>query len=217
MAEYLIQGETLTAIGDAIRAKDGSTAQIAPGDMPAKIAAIETGGGSIEPTAVFPATAEINGTMRSYPFAPKYQNGLIVWNIKGDKAPTNGSVTPYAFLIFMINGAPWETSFWISGAAKTAPWEDSAYKIERRSDVAYSLDDSGQLVIPSGEWGFIGTGNTAELYEIPLPVGQDESTGDGSGDEESTTQTGADTPGAATDAEITDAEALAIITGGATV
>lgn len=44
MSEYLIQGETLTAIADAIRAKDGSTAQIAPGDMPDKIAAIETGG-----------------------------------------------------------------------------------------------------------------------------------------------------------------------------
>lgn len=217
MAEYLIQGETLTAIGDAIRAKDGSTAHIAPGDMPAKIAAIETGGGGIEPIAVFPTTTEINSTMRSYPFAPKYQNELIVWNVKGDKAPGSGSVAPYAFLIFMINGAPWKTSFWICGAAKTAPWEDSAYKIERRSDIAYSLDDSGQLVIPSGTWGFIGSGNTAELYEIPLPVGQDESTGDGSGDEESTTQTGADTPGAATDAEITDAEALAIITGGATV
>lgn len=217
MAEYLIQGETLTAIGDAIRAKDGSTAQISPGDMPAKIAAIETGGGSIELIAVFQATNEINATMRSYPFAPKYQNELIVWNTKGYAAPGGGSVTPYAFLVFIINGAPWKTSFWISGAANTAPWEDSAYKIARRDDSAYSLDDSGQLVIPSGTWGFLGTGTLAELYEIPLPIGQDESTGDDSGSEESTTQTGADTPGVATDAEITDAEALAIITGGATV
>lgn len=178
MSEYLIQGDTLTAIGDAIRAKDGSTELIPPGDMPAKIAAIETGGSGIELIATFPATEEINGTMRSYPFAPKYRNELIIWNIKGNNAPGSGSVTPYAFLIFIINGTPWVSSFWIAGAAKTAPWEDAEYKIQKRADVSYSLDDSGQLVIPSGIWGFIGGGNTAELYEIPLPFGNDESTED---------------------------------------
>lgn len=59
MSEYLIQGETLAAIGDAIRAKDGSTAQIAPGDMPGKIAAIETGG----ETALID---RLNGTLTTY-------------------------------------------------------------------------------------------------------------------------------------------------------
>lgn len=59
MSEYLIQGETLAAIGDAIRAKDGSTAQIAPGDMPGKIAAIETGG----ETALI---ERLSGTMTTY-------------------------------------------------------------------------------------------------------------------------------------------------------
>lgn len=59
MSEYLIQGETLAAIGDAIRAKDGSTAKIAPGDMPGKIAAIETGG----ETALID---RLNGTLTTY-------------------------------------------------------------------------------------------------------------------------------------------------------
>ena len=45
MAEYLIQGETLTGIADAIRAKTGGTAAIKPGDMAAEIRTIEAGGG----------------------------------------------------------------------------------------------------------------------------------------------------------------------------
>ena len=43
MAEYLIQSETLTAIGDSIRAKTYSDALIIPEDMPAAIADIQTG------------------------------------------------------------------------------------------------------------------------------------------------------------------------------
>lgn len=44
MSDYLIQGETLTAIGDAIRAKTGSSAQLTPVQMATEIAGIQTGG-----------------------------------------------------------------------------------------------------------------------------------------------------------------------------
>lgn len=50
MAKVFIQESTLTSIGDAIREKTGTTAKIAPGNMPAKIRSIETGGGGYEPT-----------------------------------------------------------------------------------------------------------------------------------------------------------------------
>ena len=43
MAEYLIQDTTLAAIGDAIRAKEESSAPIPVSDIAARIAAIETG------------------------------------------------------------------------------------------------------------------------------------------------------------------------------
>ena len=46
MAEYLIQGETLTGIADAIRSKTGGTDPIAPEDMATRIAGIEVGNGS---------------------------------------------------------------------------------------------------------------------------------------------------------------------------
>ena len=52
MSKVAINENTLTNIGDAIREKTGKTDLIAPGDMPAEIASIETGGGSgveIEP------------------------------------------------------------------------------------------------------------------------------------------------------------------------
>ena len=42
MADYLIQDTSLTAIADAIRAKNGESAQYSPADMAEKIAAIKT-------------------------------------------------------------------------------------------------------------------------------------------------------------------------------
>ena len=46
MAEYLIYDTDLKNIADAIRAKDGSTGTMTLAEMPGRIAAIETGGGS---------------------------------------------------------------------------------------------------------------------------------------------------------------------------
>ena len=43
MAKYSIEDTTLTGIGDAIRAKDGSTGAIPVSDIPSRIAAIQTG------------------------------------------------------------------------------------------------------------------------------------------------------------------------------
>ena len=45
MAEYLIQGETLTGIADAIRGKTGGTEPVAVSDMAAQIEGIQAGGG----------------------------------------------------------------------------------------------------------------------------------------------------------------------------
>ena len=45
MSRVSINETTLTAIGDAIRGKTGKSDLIAPGDMPAEITAIESGGG----------------------------------------------------------------------------------------------------------------------------------------------------------------------------
>lgn len=45
MSKLVINDSTLTAIGDAIREKTGKADLIAPGDMPAEISSITTGGG----------------------------------------------------------------------------------------------------------------------------------------------------------------------------
>lgn len=45
MADYLIKGETLTGIADAIRSKTGSSAPVAVSSMASQIAGIEAGGG----------------------------------------------------------------------------------------------------------------------------------------------------------------------------
>lgn len=50
MSKVFIEESTLTAIGNAIRAKEGSTDLIAPGNMATKIANLPTGGGGGTPS-----------------------------------------------------------------------------------------------------------------------------------------------------------------------
>ena len=52
MAKYSIDSATLTSIGDAIRAKEGSTGVIPVSDIPSRIAAIQTGADVSGVTAV---------------------------------------------------------------------------------------------------------------------------------------------------------------------
>lgn len=52
MSNVLIQSSTLTGIADAIRAKDGSTAQMYPSEMAEKIASISTGDKRLIPTSI---------------------------------------------------------------------------------------------------------------------------------------------------------------------
>ena len=51
MADYLVQGASLTAIADAIRAKNGSADKMTLAQMPEKIAAIQTGTDTSDATA----------------------------------------------------------------------------------------------------------------------------------------------------------------------
>lgn len=66
MADYIIQGQTLTDIADAIRAKTGGSAAMTPVEMPDEIASIQSGGealnwlldyigGTLSGDVVFPA------------------------------------------------------------------------------------------------------------------------------------------------------------------
>ena len=51
MGEYLVQDKSLTAVADAIRAKNGGTDKLTLAQMPEKIAAIQTGTDTSDATA----------------------------------------------------------------------------------------------------------------------------------------------------------------------
>lgn len=51
--EYLVQDTSLTAIADAIRAKDGSTDKLTLAQMPEKITSIQNGGGDLSSIDVY--------------------------------------------------------------------------------------------------------------------------------------------------------------------
>ena len=65
MAGYIIQGETLTAIADSIRAKTGTTEAITPADMPTAIEGITGGSGTSTDERVKYVTF-MNGTTELY-------------------------------------------------------------------------------------------------------------------------------------------------------
>ena len=67
MSKVSINETTLTNIGAAIRAKTGKTDLIAPGDMPAEIQAIETGGGGMpNPLVVNDIDAVMIGSSKAW-------------------------------------------------------------------------------------------------------------------------------------------------------
>ena len=102
MSKVAINEITLTNIGDAIREKTGKTDLIAPGDMPAEIASISTGGGGgveIEPIV-------LSGN------CSRYGTGLLsakCIEVFGDKITTNnlGNIS-YMFKDYLLTNIPFE-------------------------------------------------------------------------------------------------------------
>ena len=66
MSTILLNDTTMTDIANAIRAKDGSTAQMYPSEMAGKIGAISTGEKRIIPTKFYTTTATATGTGIQY-------------------------------------------------------------------------------------------------------------------------------------------------------
>lgn len=61
--EYLVQDTSLTAIADAIRAKDGSTDKLTLAQMPEKITSIQNGGGDLSSIDVYIADFTSNADL----------------------------------------------------------------------------------------------------------------------------------------------------------
>ena len=64
MAEYLVQGESLTAVADAIREKGGTTAPLSfPAGMASAIRGIQNGGGDLSSVDVYIADFTSNADL----------------------------------------------------------------------------------------------------------------------------------------------------------
>ena len=74
MAKVFIEETTLTAIGDAIREKEGTAELVPVNDMATRIKAIESGGGGELPEEAF----ELSGSL-AYSFYPRLKNRSSVY------------------------------------------------------------------------------------------------------------------------------------------
>ena len=78
MAEYLIQESTLTAIADAIRAKNESSEVIDPSDMATLIESISTGGGGIALKGWVQPTTSQGNTLSLGVELPEADNFILI-------------------------------------------------------------------------------------------------------------------------------------------
>ena len=91
MSEYMIQGETLTAIADAIRAKTGNSGAIQPGDMASAIAGIA--GGSV-------GTCEVTISIDSAAIGISPYSAYILFTAEnGTTSQYRGSTEPQTFSV----------------------------------------------------------------------------------------------------------------------
>ena len=99
MSKYVIEDTTLTAIGDAIRSKDGTTEPILVSDFASKIAAITTGGGSgggepslnMRVTTVYSNASASNLTQDFTYTTQEDELGIYVMTIHGSESASKPS------------------------------------------------------------------------------------------------------------------------------
>lgn len=127
MAEYLIQGNTLTNIANAIRTKRGSSSSIAVSNMATEISKISTGvelnfevvGGTTQPSNPKENTIWINTSVNitSWLFGttqPKNPTYGMVWIITGISSNSefnalkNNKIQVYPLFAKQYNGSIWE-------------------------------------------------------------------------------------------------------------
>lgn len=72
MSKYVIDNETLSSIGNAIRSKTGKSDLIAPGDMPKEIESIEGGGGSSLSSEITLSETDSGANLFAYNRANQY-------------------------------------------------------------------------------------------------------------------------------------------------
>ena len=74
MSKYVIDNETLSSIGNAIRSKTGKSDLIAPGNMPKEIESIEAGGGSSLPSEITLSEEDLGNYFFGFDRANPYLN-----------------------------------------------------------------------------------------------------------------------------------------------
>ena len=124
MSKVAINETTLTNIGDAIREKTGKTDLIAPGDMPAEIASISTGGGGIEVEPIV-----LTGNC-SYGCSGPLSSKFI--ELFGDKITTNKlTYINYMFKGSKVTNIPFELNMENTGSYSCDGLFSGAGKLEK--------------------------------------------------------------------------------------
>ena len=124
MSKVAINEITLTNIGDAIREKTGKTNLIAPGDMPAEIASISTGGGGIEVEPIV-----LTGNCSYYCSGPLSSKFIELF---GNKITTNKLMyVNYMFRDSKVTNIPFELNMENTGSYSCAGLFSSAGKLEK--------------------------------------------------------------------------------------
>ena len=139
MSEYLIQGDTLTAIADAIRSKTGDTAAMTAGDMAGLIEAIS--GGEYEVTHGTVTHGSVSDTTAYSSTRIESGNVLIDTGLSG---------TPEVFMIVL--GSYWQTDSQVAWFKGENMLRSATYDLNLATNtLSISLWDSYNCVLESSQ------------------------------------------------------------------
>lgn len=171
---YLTDGDDLTSVANAIRAKSGGSSQLAfPAGFVSSIQAIPSGGGGNQYTFssyTLAANSSINTAINNANIPLVSQNEVLLWNIKGTQQQGSGTVGAKMGITVVQNGAAVSNSgMYKKSASITAP-DSMTPNTGNPGNFTISIVD-GKYKAGTSAAFYVGKTNTVEFIQIPYNVG----------------------------------------------
>lgn len=165
----------LTSVANAIRAKGGTSAQLAfPAGFVSAIGAILTGGGGGNQftfsSYTLASSTSINTAINNAAISLVSQNEVLLWNVKGTRQQGSGSIGGKMGITVVQNGVAVSNSGMFKKSASVTAPDSMTPNTGNPGNATISIED-GKYKAGTGAFFNVGKTNTVEFIQIPYNVG----------------------------------------------